>query len=407
MGDRFKPMSHHVPGNIELDAERLERNAIKLAELEKDWSALGPLRDITFSVWLANEQNARAFADAMRGDEFEISISPPKLKGFWRVDATRAMEPTAANVTYWERWFEAKIGSWASASDEGAAAKSHTWRYPHRVGPTINLNHSIMNGFGAANRAKVLFGETLCYDRLRLKKHVWCDNKEGGTKRFELVPSEFLHKARKGRPTAPEPTASKFAQWLYSLYSDTFGSAQDRKDGREAEEHILAGRCRAYTSADDSLLSSMFPEWVLVHNGMGLVNGNERSHFAIEELKVAGEALRVLPDLVYRNGRTGEIIIVEIKHSRMDIPENLWPNIWGQLWCYSQLPLARAAPKVTVIGEVWADEWSGRKRTAVCLRASVRRDPRAPSYDRFFRALFDIYRGDRRRRPVTIPLRRV
>jgi hypothetical protein len=132
---------------------------------------------------------------------------------------------------------------------------------------------------------------------------------------------------------------------------------------------------------------------------MHMTPGALPNYLTVDDLKVAGEALRVLPDLVYRNQRTGEIIIVEIKHSRMTIPSNLWPNIWGQLWCYAQLGQVRKAPRVTVIGEVWGDAWTrGNRKISgshlVCLRASVRRNPRVPAYDRFFRELFDIYRGD-------------
>lgn len=119
------------------------------------------------------------------------------------------------------------------------------------------------------------------------------------------------------------------------------------------------------------------------------------NYFSVGDLMVSGEPLRILPDLIYENRHTGEMLIVEIKHSHMEIPNNLWPNIWGQLRCYAQLEQARRAEKVTVVGEIWGDAWTrGRDQMRlVCLRASVRRDPRSPPYDRFFRALFDIYRG--------------
>lgn len=126
-----------------------------------------------------------------------------------------------------------------------------------------------------------------------------------------------------------------------------------------------------------------------------MAQGTIPNFFKIAELPVGGEPLRVLPDLIYQNQRTMELIVVEIKHSAMTIPLNLWPNIWGQLWCYAQMEQVRAAPKVTVVGEVWGDTWEGRYpgNRVVTLRLSVRRNPRAPGFDRFFRALFDIYRG--------------
>jgi len=57
------------------------------------------------------------------------------------------------------------------------------------------------------------------------------------------------------------------------------------------------------------------------------------------------------------------------------------------------------APSVTVIGEVWAEgsimlNHSLPSIPALYLRAMARRDPRDAAYDRFFRGLFKIYRGD-------------
>jgi hypothetical protein len=109
---------------------------------------------------------------------------------------------------------------------------------------------------------------------------------------------------------------------------------------------------------------------------------------------VGGRALRVLPDLIFENTKTGARMIVEVKHSYMTIPTNLWSNIWGQLWCYSQITDIKSSPCVTVVGEVWGDKTYHRRGDRhVYLRASVRRDPRAAAFDQFFRILFDIYRG--------------
>lgn len=60
--------------------------------------------------------------------------------------------------------------------------------------------------------------------------------------------------------------------------------------------------------------------------------------------------------------------------------------------------MVRQADDVCVIGEVWCDEFVrvGRGQPREChvtLRASVKRNPRLRSYDRFFRELFEIYSG--------------
>lgn len=108
--------------------------------------------------------------------------------------------------------------------------------------------------------------------------------------------------------------------------------------------------------------------------------------------------MRGSPDLVFRNINSGQVLIVEIKLSKMKIPSNLWPNVWAQLWCYSQIAIAKNAPEVTVTGEVWAEGiFNLRRRSPVMslvLRSVVRRNPREAAFDRFFRSLFEIYSGN-------------
>lgn len=217
---------------------------------------------------------------------------------------------------------------------------------------------------------------------------------------FQLVPSQFMAKARRDRPREAFATASGFAAWIYSLYGSAYGDADDRELGNEVEQEVLERRRRAASCNDSSFLRAMQLNWRLVHNGIQPQPEGSPPYFEIGRLRVNGVPLRVSPDLVYHNVELSKVVIVEIKNSRMIIPTNLWPNIWAQLWCYSQIDIALNANAVSVIGEVWGDRWSrsyrnGRSRVAgqriISLRASVQRNPRAASYDRFFRQLFAIY----------------
>lgn len=384
----------------ELEVKPLfERNAVTLAELEREWSVLGPQRAITFSVYVGDDEDvARTFARDLNAVGFQTELSGIWPSGQWSVDATRTMEPTAANVTLWEEWFHARIAAWEYADDESGVVHFKGWSYPKRVAPAFSLEGRTWSNTSALERGEVLFGQTLANDKVSPKGKYDSSSPVAAAPPFHLVPSRFLIRARANRPSHAEPTASKFAQWIYSLYADAYGREQDLEEGKAAEEGIFAARRSAYACVDGAVLSTSFPDWRLVHNGLHFAHEAMPKYLTIGDLAIGGEALRVLPDLMYRNRLTGEIIIVEIKHSRMAIPSNLWPNVWGQLWCYAQLEQVRTAPRVTVIGEVWGDAWTrGSRRVSssrlVCLRASVRRDPRASAYDRFFRALFDIYRG--------------
>lgn len=222
---------------------------------------------------------------------------------------------------------------------------------------------------------------------------------------FNLVPSNFLRLARANPPQKPVATASAFADWVYSLHN-----SERRRDeaalarGLAMERVIFDQRSRHHeamsfaTSSDNAMLEKRGLPWRLRYCGLHLDAEQETfDYIELEHLSVYGQPLRVSPDLVYVNTRSGDAIVVEIKFTRNAITTNLWPNVWAQLWTYAQIPIAIDAPRVTVIGEIWGEWFAPRKclRT-VGLRASVRRDPRARSYDRFFRALFDIYRGESR-----------
>jgi hypothetical protein len=43
------------------------------------------------------------------------------------------------------------------------------------------------------------------------------------------------------------------------------------------------------------------------------------------------------PDLVFREKRSGRILIVEIKATEADIYADGWPNLRAQLWAYSKI----------------------------------------------------------------------
>lgn len=216
------------------------------------------------------------------------------------------------------------------------------------------------------------------------------------------MPSTFLRLARARRPNQPQATVSAFSQWVYSLYGRAEGGEEDLQRGKAAEQHIWERRRSAAAGNDNQFLGERGFGWTLSHNGLCLRDQQNVEALSIPELPVGGKPLRASPDLLYVSSDRTSAIIVEIKCSRLAIPSNLWPNVWAQLWCYAQLDIARQARDLTVVGEVWGEWWTGERRfrggvdpskAVVCLRAMVRRDPRLPAYDRFFRRLFEVYAG--------------
>ncbi|TAT70004.1 ribonuclease E inhibitor RraB [Rhizobium ruizarguesonis] len=385
----------------------IERNAQLLASLEEEWNELGPLRRIEFNAefhgrdWdetlLPARDYAQNFAAFAAGQGCQCDLSQAEHGQTWYVTASKRMEATATAITE----LQERLAQFAESHDRGSLTG---WSYPRKKWVEFQPNRS--NKGAADARAAVLFGSDMVKDPLRSPSMRWSSIgklNSGPVTAFQLIPSEFLQRARELPPKDAQPTASAFAQWVYSLYSNANGSDEDRERGKEAEEDIWKRRSVSASCTDNRFLRSSGSPWILMHNGLHLPRKQHSDFFEVPHLLVKGEPLRASPDLVYVNKREAEILIVEIKYSHLPIPKNLWPNVWAQLWCYSQIDVATAATKVRVVGEVWSEMWSkgygqGRRRTEgkklVCLRASVRRDPRAQVFHQFFRALFQIYSGE-------------
>lgn len=263
----------------------------------------------------------------------------------------------------------------------------------------------------ARDRARAIFDETIdWYDIFNTDRY---GREKFTPEPFPLNPSLFLSQARRSRPPHPEATVCAFTSWIYSLYQREDPDPKSLSEGIAAEraifaEHRRSSLARAVISASDPAhLSRQDGNWRLLHNGLNLDGANSHAaSIAIDHLHVNGQPLRASPDLAFVNESTGRVLLVEIKFSRKRIPSNLWPNVWAQLWCYSQIPAARTASGVTAIGEVWGGrsevvkryDYTTGQRTReiipkVYLRKTVRRNPRVDGFHRFFSTLFDIYRG--------------
>lgn len=269
---------------------------------------------------------------------------------------------------------------------DGEGSRLIDWSYPSPYRITFTPGKNVDNSGPSKKRTQAIFQHVVLEDPLR----------KSSRGSFNLDPISFLRKAQRLRPVCPLPTVSGFSQWVYSLYASDTGDEEDRERGKDTEKAIWELNQAANTFSPEYARNEA-PLWKLVHNGLHTRENSDLTYFEIGSLSVGGAPLRASPDLIFFNREESETIIVEIKSSFMDIPENLWPNLWAQLWCYSKIEPVEQSSKVTVVGEVWAHKTRVLRKlgelTSIHLRASVRRDPRKPSFDRFFGQLFNIYRG--------------
>jgi hypothetical protein len=166
-------------------------------------------------------------------------------------------------------------------------------------------------------------------------------------------PSVRLSKEKRTR------TVSGFADWVLRLYipeKDPIALQRGIEGERAVVDHQAILR-RAKLEIPRWELG----EWKLEHDG---IRGQFEGAFDISTLRIGGEGLLGVPDLVFRERRTNRIAIVELKVSPAQLPSDGWPNLRAQLWAYSRIDQWINAPEIILAGEVWSPVSSGLVRRA-------------------------------------------
>lgn len=146
-------------------------------------------------------------------------------------------------------------------------------------------------------------------------------------------------------------TVSGFSDWVLRLYAppkDPLALLDGQIGERAAVDHRSKVR-----GIKREIPRWEHRGWKLIHDG---VRGIFDQPFPIPSLTLNGVTLVGVPDLVFREHRTGRILIVELKVSSADLPSDGWPNLRAQLWAYSRIKHWCAAPEVLLAGEVWSNE---------------------------------------------------
>jgi len=78
--------------------------------------------------------------------------------------------------------------------------------------------------------------------------------------------------------------------------------------------------------------------------------------FTASRLRVDGQPLACIPDVVLVRENRKEVIIIERKTTfvpEIHIPAGGWPNVQVQLWCYSWIDEFLSAEWVALVGQMW------------------------------------------------------
>jgi hypothetical protein len=188
---------------------------------------------------------------------------------------------------------------------------------------------------------------------------------------FKLSHAELVRRARRSPPIDVKPIVTGFTDWIFGLY-ESKGDVRKLEQHRQLESKVVASRIPVPEHS----------RWKLHYDG---TSGSMREPLSMPGLLVDGQALRGKPDLVFREKKKrNRVVIVEIKISNASVPSDGWPSLRAQLWAYSKA--YEDASEILLVGEIWAKEARLRRRRTLVWNASD------STLDRECSELFDIYR---------------
>lgn len=160
-------------------------------------------------------------------------------------------------------------------------------------------------------------------------------------------------------PQTPQPTASEFANWVFEWSVPSLKVASDGSESRRhrkmlgAMTHLEIEQFMRFKWTQDFLIGHPTLSWRVLFVDDG--NDDRRIFFA-SKLTVEKAPVRCVPDLVLLNSATDTVLIVERKTTSVPephIPQDGWPNVEAQLWCYSHIDNWENAREVLLVGQLW------------------------------------------------------
>lgn len=92
--------------------------------------------------------------------------------------------------------------------------------------------------------------------------------------------------------------------------------------------------------------------WNLLYDGTSTSDMEVKS---IDSLLIGTKPLRARPDLVLKDGKSGDLLIIELKtwQGGSTRPTFEWPNVKAQLWCYGLIEWPESSANVYLQAYVW------------------------------------------------------
>lgn len=222
--------------------------------------------------------------------------------------------------------------------------------------------------------------------KLDLDQAIFLQRKPTSTDEFRDF-DWLLERAKQNPPIAPTNVVSDFSHWVFRLCFENRRASAVEKQSRELGRHserLIQDRRLWRTRLPAFNIDSQ--KWNLDYQDP---LDDSREYFVSSKLRVNGQKLVGRPDVVLRKKYGREIMIIERKVTRSNVPINGWPNLQVQLWCYRWLDRWKRSDFTYLIGDIWVDVKGHLSKASTVPRWGSN----DPHFDEKCARLFQLYGG--------------
>ena len=150
-------------------------------------------------------------------------------------------------------------------------------------------------------------------------------------------------------------TVSDFTGWIYDSIIPEKKQTQNLEFGKEGEKRVYEEIIDELDKSDEYFKgyyhSFLDDDWALEYEDL---SDGQKEVFKISSLRSNGAAIYGKPDIVYRNRKNNDRIIIEVKTTsyNTDIPRGGWYNLQCQLWSYAHIDSFKDSENIFLMGDI-------------------------------------------------------
>lgn len=170
-----------------------------------------------------------------------------------------------------------------------------------------------------------------------------------------IITREDLNKLIINHPSNIGNRVSDFTDWIYDSIIPKRDNKQSLKEGTIVEKLLYEDLIHNIDKSDNYFKREyrgfLNDDWVLEYQDL---SDDNKKTFKISRLKIHNEPLYGRPDIVYRNRKNNDRIIIEVKSTKYNrnIPIGGWYNLQCQLWSYSFIDDFQDSNNIFLMGDI-------------------------------------------------------